>query len=137
MWKCGKCCRSFAKNNQSHSCTSYTLDEHFKNKGDQRDLFNAYLDYIRKNIGDFQIEAVPCCIHLVNTYTFSAAWILKDKIRIDFMSPEKIINKRITKTEQPSANRYVHYLEIEEIEDLDDELANWLKQAYFLKSKTI
>jgi hypothetical protein len=70
----------------------------------------------------------------VNTYTFSAIWILKDKIRIDFMAPERLTSKRISRIEQPSANRYVHYLEIEKEEDLDNELLSWLKQAYFLKS---
>lgn len=134
MWKCNKCHRSFAKNNQSHSCVVFPLEEHFKNKENQREFFNHYIDFIRKNIGDFKIEAVPCCIHLVSTYTFSAVWVMKDKIRIDFMLPDKLTSKRITKIEQPSANRYVHYLEIEKEEDLDEELLNWLKQAYFLKS---
>ncbi|HOY46357.1 MAG TPA: DUF5655 domain-containing protein [Candidatus Dojkabacteria bacterium] len=134
MWKCDKCCRSFAKNNQSHSCRTSTLDEHFQNKEDQRDLFNSYIDFVRENVGDFKIEAVSCCIHLVNTFTFSAVWILKDKIRIDFASPEKLSNTRIFKTEQPSANRYVHYLDIETKDNLNEELINWLKQAYYLKS---
>ncbi len=134
MWKCEKCCRTFAKNNQSHSCKTTTLDEHFQNKEDQRELFNSYIDFVRKNVGDYKIEAVSCCIHLVNTYTFSAVWILKDKIRIDFASPEKIRSNRIIKTEQPSTNRYVNYLDIEKTSDLNEELINWLKQAYFLKS---
>jgi hypothetical protein len=134
MWKCNSCHREFAKKNQSHSCKTYPLDEHFKNKENQRALFNAYIAYIRKNIGEFKIEALPCCIHLVSTYTFGAVWILKDKIRIDFMTPEKIASKRISRVEQPSANRYVHFIEIEKMEELNEELLNWLKQAYFLKT---
>lgn len=134
MWKCDKCHRSFAKVNQSHSCVIYSLDGHFKNKEKQRGLFNVYIDFVRKNVGDFRIEAVPCCIHLVSTFTFSAVWIMKDRMKIDFMLPEKLASKRITRTEQPSANRYVHYLVIKNKNDLDKELLGWLKQAYFLKS---
>lgn len=134
MWKCNNCHRSFAKVNQSHSCVVYPLDEHFKNKENQRDLFNAYLEFVRKNVGEFKTEALPCCIHLVSTFTFSAAWILKDKIRIDFATSNKIDNERIYHVEQPSTNRYIHYLEISTENDLDEELANWLKQAYLLKS---
>lgn len=134
MWKCNKCHRLFTKVNQSHSCVIFPLDEHFKNKENQRNLFNTYIDFVRLNVGDFKIEVVPCCIHLVSTFTFSAVWIMKDKIKIDFMLLEKLSNKRIIKIEQPSANKYVHYLEIENENELDEELINWLKQAYFLKS---
>lgn len=134
MWKCEKCQRTFTKTNQLHSCRTYTLDEHFKNKENQRELFNAFRDFIEQNVGKFKIEAMPCCIHFVNTFTFSAAWILRDKIRIDFMLSEKLDNKRITRIERPSANRYVHYLEIEDPKDLDEELSQWLKKAYFLKN---
>lgn len=134
MWQCETCKRSFAKTNQSHSCVSYSIDEHFKNKEQQRPFFNRYVDFVKKNVGDFNIEALPCCIHFVSTYTFAAAWILKDRIRIDFMTPQKIDSKRIVHIEQPSANRYVHYIEVKTVEDLDKELCNWLKQAYFLKT---
>lgn len=134
MWKCEKCQRLFAKNNQSHSCKTYPFDEHFKNKESQRELFNTYIEYVRQNVGNFKLEAVPCCIHLVNVSTFSAVWILKDKIRIDFMASEKLTSKRISSIEQPSANRYVHYLEIENVEDLNEELLSWLRSAYYLKS---
>lgn len=134
MWKCNKCHRTFAKVNQSHSCVKFSLDEHFKNKENQRDLFNTYIDFVRKNVGDFKIEAVPCCIHLVSTFTFSAVWILKDKIRIDFASTKNNVCERIIRSEQPSANRFVHYLDIQTKDDLNEELIDWLKQAYFLKS---
>lgn len=134
MWKCPKCNREFAKENQSHSCVIYPLEEHFRNKENQRKFFDKYIDFVRKNVGDFKIEAMPCCIHLVGTYTFSAVWILKNKMRIDFMLPDKLSNARIIKIAQPSTNRYVHYLEVVDERDFDDELANWLKKAYFLKS---
>lgn len=135
MWKCKKCCRSFAKTNQMHSCKVYPLDEHFKNKENQRPLFDSFTNFIKENIGDLKVEALPCCIHLVSSYTFSGVWILSDKIKIDFMLPEKIENSRFIKIEQPSTNRYVYYVEISKASELDDELLAWLTKSYFLKTK--
>lgn len=134
MWQYSTCKRKFTKNNQSHSCVVYPIENHFKNKEYQLNLFNEIVKFIEVNIGDFNIESLPCCIHFVNNYTFAAVWIKKDKICMDFTLPKKISDKRIQDIQQPSANRYVHYVDIYNSDDLDKILLNWLNIAYFLKS---
>jgi len=112
----------------------YSIDEHFKNKESQRKLFNYYMEKIKQNVGDFKIEALPCCIHLVRNFTFSAVWVKKDRLRIDFALSKKLTSKRFTDITQISANRYVHYLEILDEKGIDEELLSWLREAYILKS---
>ena len=84
MWQCPKCKREFIKKNQSHSCVIYPIEKHFKGKEYSKDLFEKLINAIKKNIGEIKIESLPCCIHLVSSYTFSGVWLLKDKIRLDF-----------------------------------------------------
>ena len=133
MWTCPKCKREFLKNNQSHSCVLYPLENHFKGKEEiAKPLFAELVNSIEKNIGSLKIESLPCCIHLVSSYTFSGVWAFKDKIRIDFRLNNIISDPRVFKEERMSKNRYLYYLDIKDKEDIDDELIAWLKKSYYL-----
>lgn len=133
MWACPKCKREFLHNNQSHSCVVFPLENHFKNKEKiAKPLFDELILQIEKNIGPVKIESLPCCIHLVSSYSFSGVWALKDKIRIDFRIDEKIDDPRIFKEQKISANRYMYHLDITDKKDVDKKLIGWLDKAYHL-----
>ena len=135
MWQCPKCKREFIKPNQSHSCVSFPIENHFKNKeAVARLLFDALVNEIEHSIGLVKIESLPCCIHLVSDYTFGAVWAMKDKIRIDFRISRKLDDPRISKQEKLSANRFLYYIDLESREDIDGQLIDWIKESYFLKN---
>ena len=130
MWSCPKCKREFSKNNQSHSCVVYPLANHFKDKPFGEGLFKELvkkLDSIK-----FIIDSVPCCIHLVSKSTFCAAWIGKNKMKIDFKLDTVLKNKRFSKVLKMSANRYLYYMEIKTKEEIDKELISWIKKSHEL-----
>ena len=129
LWKCLKCKREFKNNNQVHSCISYPLENHFKNKEFAKDLFLSLEKEIEKNVGKIKVES---CIHLVSNYTFAGIWALKDRLRIDFRTESKINSKRIWKTTQMSPNRTLYCFEIKDKKDINKELLGWLKEAYYL-----
>jgi predicted nucleic-acid-binding Zn-ribbon protein len=132
LWKCPKCHREFAKNNQSHSCTIYTLDKHFERKDYAKKLFDFLVGQINKNIGPIKIESLPCCIHLVSSYTFGGVWALKDRIRIDFRLAREIETRKKHKVIKISKNRYLYYFDLKNQKEIDNELIVWLKEAYRL-----
>ena len=132
MWKCPKCERDFKKKNQSHSCVTYPIEQHFKNKSYSKNLFKKLVKEIEKEVGKIKIESLPCCIHLVSSYTFSGIWLLRDKLRLDFRVDYPIDSERIIKQEKISTNRYLYYIEIQEDKDIDKELIGWIKDSYFL-----
>ncbi len=133
MWQCPKCNREFSKTNQSHSCVVYSIENHYKNKGEKsKSLFDFLVSSIEKEIGPIKIESLPCCIHLLSDYTFSGVWILKDKIRLDFRVNYKIKSTRMLKEENLSKNRNLYYLEIKEEKEVDNELINWIRDSYSL-----
>lgn len=135
MWKCPKCKREFQKTNQAHSCVFYPIENHFKNKEKiAKPLFDTYVKQIGEKIGPVKIESLPCCIHLVSSYTFSAAWALRDRLRIDFRTDKKIKDSRVSRENKISPHRYIYYFDIKKPSDIDSKLIGWLKEAYFLSN---
>jgi hypothetical protein len=136
MWQCPKCKREFSKNNQQHSCVKFPLGKHFAGKEKiAKPLFDDYVNKIKKNIGPVKIESLPCCIHLVSSYTFGAVWAMKDKIRIDFRLDKDIKDKKISRKIKISPNRYMYYFDIKEKKEIDKKLIGWVKKAYGLHEK--
>lgn len=133
MWKCAKCKREFAKNNQNHSCVNYPINNHFEGKDNTAEqLFNKVRQTIDSSIGPVKIESLPCCIHFVSDYTFGALWAMKDRVKIDFRVDYDIVSDRFYKKEKLSSNRFLYYMEIKNEKEIDDELIGWLRDSYNL-----
>lgn len=130
MWTCPTCKREFKNTNQRHSCVYYPLDRHFQNKPQARALFDYLVARIQQQIGPVKVESLPCCIHLVSSYTFAAVWGLKDRIRLDFRLSEKLNDERIIQTTQMSPHRYLYLIELRDKGELDGQVLSWLSQAY-------
>jgi len=131
LWKCKKCKRIFEKKNQPHSCNLCPIEEHFKNKEKMKPLFNEFKETARKKIGNFRIESLPCCIHLVKNpvYAFACVYILKDRIRVSFSLNYKIKSSRITKFAKIFGS-YKYLIDFKGEREIDKELLDWIKQAY-------
>jgi hypothetical protein len=134
-WKCPRCKREFAKKNQQHSCVSYPLANHFKNKEYAKELFNYLKQQIAKKIGPVKIESLPCCIHFVSSYTFGACWALRDRIRVDFRTDYKLTTKKPYKMIKISPNRFLYYIDLKTKKDIDAELLGWMRKLYGLHNK--
>lgn len=135
LWTCPKCRRLFEKKNQAHSCVSYPLANHFKNKIYAKKLFGYLKQQITKKIGPVKIESLPCCIHLVSAYTFGAVWALRDRIRVDFRADYKIKTHKQHKMIRLSPNRFLYYFDLKSKKDIDAELLGWMKLSYGLHEK--
>jgi hypothetical protein len=131
MWTCPKCHREFFKTNQSHSCREpYPLEKHFAGRIKAKELYDFLKSKIESDVGPFTIDSRECCIHFVNTRTFTACWPLKDKIRIDFSLNKEIKTKQFYKITKISANKYIHYLDINNKNQINSELLAWIKDSY-------
>ena len=129
LWTCPKCGRKFERTGQSHSCSPFPLEQHFKGKPSGKLLFEKFKQAVKKQAGPFKIESLKCCIHFVSTFTFAAVKIFKDKIRVDFSLSRKIKSKRIYQFVQMSAHRYLYVINILTEDEIDEELMEWIKEA--------
>ena len=134
-WTCPTCKRLFKKEKQTHSCKLFPVEHHFKNRSDEiKSLYDELLERIEKEVGDYHIEAVSCCIHLdKGAFTFLAVYQMKDKVRMHISFDHEVDHPRIVASSQISKTLYKHRVEIKEENEIDKELISWIKEAYTLK----
>jgi hypothetical protein len=135
MWTCPECGRIFEKAKQPHSCHKVSLEQHFKNKDKAKELFDYLVERINSKIGKCQIISIPCCIHLFGNYDFLAALPKKDKLEIRFALDRKLDSSRLKQYVLMSTKVYKNCIDISKTEEINEELIQWLNQAYHLKDK--
>lgn len=134
IWKCPKCRRIFRREKQQHSCTVYPVEKHLVGKPYAKGLFLALKEIIKKRIGPFIVESLPCCIHLVNkkAYTFAAVYAMKDRIRLHLVSEMILKGRRFAKPTKMSAKRYLYSVDIKKKSEIDAGLLGVLTKAFDL-----
>lgn len=130
MWTCPKCNRTFKREGQPHSCKSIPIEQHFNNKELAKELFDALLERVNKDIISCKILSLPCCVHLFGNRDFVATLPRKDRLELHFSSSNAIESPRIARSIQTSKNVYLNYVDITKREDIDDELMDWLRNSH-------
>lgn len=137
LWECPKCGRQFERKGQTHSCKYFPIEQHFIGKEKGKKLYERLKMVLREHLGDFKVESLECCIHFVSTFTFAAVKIVKDKIRVDFSLNHKLENKRIKKSIQMSAHRYLYCIDVINENEINQELMKWIQEAHNKKLENI
>ncbi len=86
-----------------------------------------------QKFGKLKIEPKKTSIHLGNRFGFAGVYTRKNYINLEVHLNYKLTSNRVSKVEQATTNRYHHTFKIANEQDIDEELLNWLKQAYELK----
>lgn len=134
MWTCPSCHRGFQRNQQIHSCRRVSVDSHFQNKPLAKDIFTHLLDQIHQTIGPCKVVSLPCCIHLFGNYDFLAALPKKDHLEIRFALNHPLHTPKLKVSVPLSSASFKHCFDVYNIQQLDDEFLNWLKESYLLKT---
>ena len=112
---------------------AYTELDHLKEKDAiVKKIYNHLINELQK-FGPITIEPKKTSIHLVNRFGFAGVYTRSNYINLEFQLSHKLGNKRISKIEQVSTNRFHHSTRLETEKDIDKELLSWLKEAYDLK----
>lgn len=134
MWECPKCQRSFKTKNQWHSCVIVNIDAIFLGKPNIiKELYNELL----KNcihFGKIKIDTTLSCIYFMDKNRFLAIKPQKSGIIIEFILERSEEIFPVIKIVQISKNQFVHRLKLDSIEDINDQLIRWIKDAYDLKN---
>ena len=111
----------------------YTELDHLQDKDTVVTLiYNKLINALQK-FGPLKIEPKKTSIHLGNRFGFAGVYTRKDYMNLEVHLNYKLTSERITRVEQASANRFHHTIKISSPKEVDDELMQWLKQAYELK----
>ena len=135
-WICPDCGKSFRNRNQWHSCYSLNLEDHLRNKPEPiRNAVNVLLNEIGK-FGPIELNPVKSVIQVKAGATFLSVKPKKDFIELEFQLGEEIDQFPVHRTVRISGKRALHFLYIQGLEDINDQLLDWLRKSYQLVSQS-
>jgi hypothetical protein len=139
MWKCPECKQEFLHKGQSHSCADKTLDDFLRGKSDHTiDLFNYFIEQYR-SFADFKLHPAKTRIAFASNIRFAYVHRLgKDFIDIVFQFRKACTDNfcfyKIARI--PGTEKYNHYCRLYRIEDLTEEIKQFMKIAYEESKRT-
>lgn len=136
MWTCPKCNRSFRNTNQMHTCRLVTKESLFEKRSAHiLHLYELLITEVKK-MGDFREECVPPdVIFLKSKSTFLMVKVKKQWLDIEFFLDKLEDIPPVKKYLQTSKRRVVHVVSIDEQEDINDQLIDWIRRSYELTQK--
>ncbi len=132
MWMCPECGRKFSRNQQSHSCLQYNIENLFFGKGDEaRSLYEILIIKVAA-FGEVEVHIGKWGITVRHLSTFLSVMIEKKHLTLIFISAGPIDEFPVYQTHQHSGSRYNNAVKIESEEEMDDQLMRWLREAWEL-----
>lgn len=131
MWECPKCGRWFTRPGQSHSCGSFSVDQFLAGSSKEANaLYRQFEEFILA-LGQVRIAPAKTRIGFQNCRIFAAVNRVTDRhLRIHIVTSAPIKSGRVHRVEHPEPDCAVNHIRIVELQDLDEELAGWLRQGY-------
>jgi hypothetical protein len=131
LWECSACGRTFANRNQSHTCAPLgDLDRHFDGSAPSvRATFDRALAVVEA-LGPVEVLAEKTRIALHARMSFAAFMPRRQWLAGHLVLARHIASPRFARLETISARNIVHQFRLNTPDDVDDEFAAWLAEAY-------
>jgi hypothetical protein len=132
VWTCPACRRQFGRTGQTHECEpAMTLEEYFSTgPAHERPVFDAVMAGL-KGVGPVHVEPVSVGIFLKHGGTFAELRPMQRWVALSFSLPRRVRHPRITRKVMQYHGRYHHVANLRSPEDFDDQLRDWVVEAYF------
>ena len=130
-WTCPECQRLFGRRNQSHQCTpATTVDDYYAGRPTwERPIFEAVLDHVQ-TVGDVRVEAVEVGIFFKRSRTFAELRPRRDRLRLSVLLSRRLRHARVVKRWEGTGLRSAYFFDLRSPVAVDDELRDWLTEAY-------
>jgi hypothetical protein len=129
LWTCPRCRRQFANRSQAHSCGRFTVEELLDGKPPEVvELYERIDDLIRR-CGDVAVAPTKTRVLYKVRTVFASVAVSKNWLDVVFILGRHLKHRRVKKAQEEYPGM-VHFLRVEKADDLDDDLAGWLQEAY-------
>ena len=130
-WECPDCKRRFARKGQSHECApAMTLEEYFATGPErERPIFEAVMAHL-DTVGPVHVEPVSVGIFLKRAQSFAQLRPKTKFVALSFGLPRKLEGPKIATKVQEWHGRYYHQVNLKTADDVDDDVREWLTEAY-------
>jgi hypothetical protein len=130
-WTCPRCDREFGRANQSHTCLpGGSVDGSFAGRPPvQRQIYDAIVEQL-ETLGPVHADSVQVGVFLKRERKLAEVRPMARSLSLELVLPRLLDDPRIMRTIRVSAQRYVHVIRLTSVDDLDDQLREWLTEAY-------
>jgi hypothetical protein len=131
MWTCPRCGRTFAARNQTHTCASLGyVEAHFaRSRAPVREAYDAALSVVRA-LGPVEVLAERSRIAWHVRMSFAAFQPRVAWLDGHLVLAREAASPRWRRIQVFSARNVLHAFRLVGPEDVDDEFAGWLAEAY-------
>src|SRR5579864_2491487 len=129
LWTCPRCRRQFKNRNQAHSCGQFTVEQLLDGKNPLAiDLYERFAELVLQ-CGRVVIAPTKTRVLFKVRTVFATVAVANNWLDVVFVLGRRLKHRRIKKAQEEYPG-IVHFLRVERGEDVDDDLANWLQEAY-------
>jgi hypothetical protein len=131
LWQCPECGRLFANRNQTHTCAPpRSLEEHFAGRSPVVVETYRALEAAARANGPLIVVPEKTRIAFQVRMSFAAATLRKRWVDAHVVLARRLENQRFRRIETLSPHNHLHAFRLERPEEVDDEVARWLAEAY-------
>ena len=130
LWTCPRCGHQFVNKNQWHSCRRVDVEAAFKGKPPViRALFDRFREMV-ESCGPVTLVPYHNRVGFMVRVRFAGAIPKTRWLEVGFWLPRRIDHPRMYKIETLYPDVHIHRLRVTRVDELDDELREWLREAY-------
>jgi Domain of unknown function (DUF5655) len=132
-WTCPECDREFGRAHQAHFCVpGGTVDETFAGRpGYQRAVYDALVGHLR-SLGPVHEDAVKVGVFLLRERKFAEVRPMARSVSLALVLPHGLAGPRVARALPVSGGRVWNVVKLTGVDDVDDEVLDWLTEAYHL-----
>jgi len=130
MWACPRCGRSFANRSQQHACGPLDLERHLAGRDPEvLAIFERLVELAERN-GPVTVLPEKTRIAFQVRMSFAAFVLRRRWVDGHVVLARRLEHPRFRRVETFSPRNHLHQFRLERLEEVDEEVAAWLAEAY-------
>ena len=131
LWTCPKCDREFVNRNMPHSCGQYSVKQFLADKSQFAISLYEHFSALIDDCGPVKVAPAKTRIGFQVRMIFAAVNKLDDKgLEAHVVLTRRLRSSRFRRIEMMTPKCYVHHFRLESQTEMDDEVKEWLREAY-------
>lgn len=131
LWRCPECGKLYVQPNMWHSCGRHTVDDFLAGKSTSAlAMWNRLVEMVGR-CGPFGFHASKSRIGFMVLVRFAGISALSDRgMSLHFWLKRRAESPRFARVEHLGRRDWIYRVRITDIAELDDEVQQWLCEAY-------
>jgi len=130
LWTCPRCGRGFANRNQTHTCGLGTLDAHLAGRDPEVVAIFWRLVELAERNGPVTVLPEKTRVAFQVRMSFAAVTPRRRWVDGHVVLARRLKHPRFRRIDSFSPRNHVHHFRLARLDEVDDEVAAWLAEAY-------